>query len=463
MFHVRLRYGYILKHLLPYSCSIRYIVSLVRHFFFLVTFNGRTRRHKEGDDHFMSFFEEDLVDEPVRKKRHVEQEQSEQQGTVCDQLSKKWRSGEDGDDADSAPVLSRNASDRIGLRLLQQMHQSSTRGDASCRGSSKNGKMHVVEEYVPLSVGGFMQTTTESLDNLISVRPGDIMCLRCPGDVKTEASNEGNNTREAVGNNPPAAGGMSFVKEKELTEEERLYGRRVTCDMMHEIFEVSRVDSASNSLEAVFLDGTRKKLKIITVRPAGFVESELYKRWKADENSRPVRAVYSTPSAKDTELADDRSKNSQQETTTQARVPKPWWVMPRLIVRVVEETAGDLLGKKFIVKSINRKEGRIRLFSLNATPGDASGGADRTNGTEFHSEAADLAPIDVFGCDALETVVPRVGDQGLLVEGNMRGELVIVTSRGRGESGELNTIRVRSLVSEKEFVVQPHEICKMCI
>ncbi|ORC84538.1 Trypanosoma vivax, partial [Trypanosoma theileri] len=54
-----------------------------------------------------------------------------------------------------------------------------------------------------------------------------------------------------------------------------------------------RVDSATNSLEAIFLDGTRQKLKVFAVRLAGVSgEEELFRQWKKDASTRPVRTVY---------------------------------------------------------------------------------------------------------------------------------------------------------------------------
>ncbi|ORC90634.1 Trypanosoma vivax [Trypanosoma theileri] len=63
--------------------------------------------------------------------------------------------------------------------------------------------------------------------------------------------------------------------------------------MLLELFEVGCVDSATNSLEAIFLDGTRQKLKVFAVRLAGVCgEEELFHQWKKDASTRPVRTVY---------------------------------------------------------------------------------------------------------------------------------------------------------------------------
>ncbi|KAH9598709.1 hypothetical protein LSM04_000299 [Trypanosoma melophagium] len=89
---------------------------------------------------------------------------------------------------DDRPVLTNSAAaggsgGRVGMKLLQEMHKA-----PSCYSSfistsavAKSQNLCVVEDYTPLSVGGFMATAAETIMNSAdSVRPGDIMCLRCP-------------------------------------------------------------------------------------------------------------------------------------------------------------------------------------------------------------------------------------------------------------------------------------------
>ncbi|SCU66364.1 uncharacterized protein TEOVI_000488400 [Trypanosoma equiperdum] len=413
----------------------------------------------------MSFFE-DSADEPPRKRSHAERQSSVQGQSSGRSSQNRVRGCEtESDDEDAAPVFSRDASGRVGLRLLQQMQKSTPQVGSSSSvstGVSNTGKLLVVEDYVPLSVGGFMETSTESAaNNLDNIKPGDIMCLRCPSDFRAEPNGNVKCSKVSSSTSCGTTAGINFVKETELTAEERQYGRRLTCEMMNEMFEVSRLDRATNSLEAVFLDGTRKKLKTYAVRPAGFVESDLYKRWKADESSRPVRVVYAAQKLQVTESSGANSGSSRDvdgKTAASAVQSAVWWVVPQLIVRLVEESAGDLFGKKFVVKSIARKDGKIRLEPLRVP--DVTVYKD-TRDHALPNRGTEHSAVDVFGCAALETVIPRLGEQGLIVQGPMRGELVVVTSRVRSPNGGLEEVKVRSTLTEEEFSVEPHMLCMM--
>ncbi|ORC83670.1 Trypanosoma vivax [Trypanosoma theileri] len=134
-----------------------------------------------------------------------------------------------------------------------------------------------------LSVGGFMATSAETiLNSAHNARPGDIMCVGCPPQTMTHHltvySVSPVDIVAASSSGSSSTAGMQFVREMDLTEEEKLYGKRLSCDMLRELFEVGRVDSATNSLEAIFLDGTRQKLKVFAVRLAGVCgEEELFR------------------------------------------------------------------------------------------------------------------------------------------------------------------------------------------
>ncbi|ESS70354.1 hypothetical protein TCDM_00810 [Trypanosoma cruzi Dm28c] len=381
------------------------------------------------------FFDEDSGDEPA-KKRHCTEQQQRAQGRPHGGFFNG--NGEKDEDEDEKPVLARAGSDRVGLRLLQGM-QKPTSSSSSVLLSGKE-KMRVVEAYVPLSVGGFMESSAETaVDNLSQIKPGNVMCLRSPASSASQAST-----------------GMNFVKETDLTEEERRYGKRLSSNMTQELFEVGRVDRDTGMLEAIFLDGTRRNLKAYAVRPAGFVEKELFRQWKRDPNSRPVRTVYAA--SQDANASPSLSSTTQTTRTTAVDSANrknntaavelmPWWVSPQLIVRVVEKSAGDLFGKKFVVKSLSRKEGKIRLVPWQRSAGNG--------------ESAENSPVDIVGCEALETIVPKVGEQGIIVLGNMRGELVKVMERHRDVNGELASLKVCSTLTGNEFTVGPHEVCQL--
>ncbi|RNE98483.1 Trypanosoma vivax [Trypanosoma rangeli] len=390
----------------------------------------------------MSFFsEEDAVDEPARKRCCTEQQQRQQQQRYAPDGVLNGR-GEGDEEGEEQPVLARERAARVGVKLLQGMQKPLLPSSSVL--PSRGNEMRVVQAYVPLSVGGFMESSAETTVNDIShVRPGNIMCLRCP-----------------TSSTPQVSSGMNFVKETDLTEEERRYGKRLSSNMMHELFEVGRVDRETGLLEAIFLDGARQKLKVYAVRPAGFVETELFHKWKRDPSSRPVRTVYaapvnltassSLPLATTTASAANRNSNdkgSDNRSVAMGGTPTPWWVSPQLVVRVVEKSAGDIFGKKFVVRSLARKEGKIRLAPWQRSPG---GG-----------ESAANSLLDIVGCEALETVAPKVGEQGMIVLGSMRGELVTVMERHRDADGELASLKVCSTLTQKEFVVGPHELCQL--
>ncbi|ORC83955.1 Trypanosoma vivax, partial [Trypanosoma theileri] len=103
-----------------------------------------------------------------------------------------------------------------------------------------------------------MATSAETiLNSAHNVRPGDIMCLRCPPPTMTRhftphSVSPVDIVASASSSGYSSTAGMQFVKETDLTEEEKLYGKCLSCDMLRELFEVGRVDSATNSLEAIF-------------------------------------------------------------------------------------------------------------------------------------------------------------------------------------------------------------------
>ncbi|ORC84542.1 Trypanosoma vivax, partial [Trypanosoma theileri] len=210
------------------------------------------------------FFNEDVDDEPMKKRRHMEQEQEQQRQKQQNQgflYNRKEGKEDEDDEEDDRPVLTNPAASgggRVGLKLLQDMHNAPSCSSSSIPISTvvEPQKLRVVEDYTPLSVGGFMGTSAETiLNSAHNVRPGDIMCLRCPPPTMTRhlAVNSVSPV-DIVAAAPSASSssgssstaGMQFVKETDLTEEEKLYGKRLSCDMLRELFEVGRVDSATN-------------------------------------------------------------------------------------------------------------------------------------------------------------------------------------------------------------------------
>ncbi|ORC88747.1 Trypanosoma vivax [Trypanosoma theileri] len=146
------------------------------------------------------------------------------------------------DNEDDKPVLTNPTAAGDGclcLKLLQDMHNA-----LSCSSSIpistvvEPHNLRVVEDYTPLSVGGFMATSAETiLNSAHNVRPGDIMCVGCPPpstmnrhltvhsvspvDIVAAAASSGSSGSSSTA-------GMQFVKETDLTEEEKLYGKRLS-------------------------------------------------------------------------------------------------------------------------------------------------------------------------------------------------------------------------------------------
>ncbi|ORC81605.1 uncharacterized protein TM35_001111110 [Trypanosoma theileri] len=76
-----------------------------------------------------------------------------------------------------------------------------------------------------------MATSAETiLNSAHNVRPGDIMCLRCPPPTMTRhltvySVSPVDIVAAAVASSSSSTAGMQFVKETDLTEEEKLYGK----------------------------------------------------------------------------------------------------------------------------------------------------------------------------------------------------------------------------------------------
>ncbi|ORC83834.1 Trypanosoma vivax, partial [Trypanosoma theileri] len=123
------------------------------------------------------------------------------------------------------------------MKLLQDMQLCPV---LSCSSSScilistvvEPHNLRVVEVDTPLSVGGFMATSAETiLNSAHNVRPGDIMCLRCPPPTTTRhltiysVSPVDIVAPSASSSGSSSTAGMQFVRETDLTEEEKLYGK----------------------------------------------------------------------------------------------------------------------------------------------------------------------------------------------------------------------------------------------
>ncbi|EPY23148.1 hypothetical protein STCU_00638 [Strigomonas culicis] len=315
-------------------------------------------------------------------------------------------------------------------------------------------KLQRVETYVPLSSGGFLESEGQppaggdgDLPRPIAV--GDIVCRR-PKLFQLQGS------AGAVQEKPPAtatgAGTAAlatgwvkgFKSEKSLSAAEQQYGKPIEVDMVGTLLEVTRVDRQHKQLEVTALSGKREKLRFADVRFAGYVEQGLYHRWKADPASRPVETL-TAPAAP--AHASPPSSSAPAEGTAQPAAAD-WWVLPRLVVRVMVEGSGRY-GSKAVVLKVARKEEKMRL-----TPLELYGTAGAT--------ANPAHVFDVVGCANVDTVVPKKLEKGLMVKGEHRGELVTVRNRVRQQQdagAEITQIEVQCVRTNDVWRVAPEEVC----
>lgn len=395
---------------------------------------------------------------------------------------------------------------RVGLQLLHRMHGDTAATTASP--TSPNG-FEVVHTYVPLSTGGFLSTVSATEDTMEGhqVRIGDVLSLRkpLPGASAsatpspppplpphplpplTAQQQHHSHTRPTAANvsSSSAATGMQapdvahdasasamahtamshFLSAASFTGDEKRYGRRLTPDMTRLLFEVARVDPQGRRLEALFLDGSRAKVGFHDVRPAGYVERAMYAAWRADPASRPVHTIHSDASSPTTATGGgggngDARLPSALSAASPSTSPVPpsgsptdaagtgWWVIPRLLVRLTAEAAGDWYGKKCVVKTVQRSENRVRLTEwVDESASAPSAAAPETR--------------ELIGADGLETVVPKKGGRALVVLGPLRGEMCVVRARVRGPDGDLSAVEVEMSRTKDVVTLQADELCAL--
>nr|CAJ2474111.1 unnamed protein product [Leishmania braziliensis] len=396
------------------------------------------------------------------------------------------------------------APSRVGMQLLHRMHALNTSSDhrRSARDAAANptatgekgvhhipftqtssGDFTVVHTYVPLSTGGFLSTANAAHDTMEGhqVRIGDILSLRKPlsgadpspshAVTSTTTSSPSTSTAPSTLTTDSAVAAVAqkvmshFRSAASLTPEERKYGRQLTADMTHSLFEVTRVDQQGRSIEALFLDGTRAKVSFFEVRPAGYVEQRMYAVWKADPASRPVTIIHSNASTPTTPSAPNGAVVPSSSPSPALQPPPSvtaaaWWVIPHLLVRLTAEAAGDWCGKKCVVKSVQRSENRIRLTEwVEGSSSGESGSRSVHNSGKLTAAAAEMR--ELIGVDGLETVVPKKGGRAMVVLGNRRGEMCTIRNRVRGADGELMAVEVEISRTKEVMTLQADELCAL--
>ncbi|CBZ27406.1 conserved hypothetical protein [Leishmania mexicana MHOM/GT/2001/U1103] len=414
--------------------------------------------------------------------------------------------------SDSGIKGSGAAPSRVGLQLLHHMHALNTSGDrrssghnpvvhsAAAKAKTKphtsltptsSGDFEVVHAYVPLSTGGFLSTANAAHDTMEGhqVRIGDVLSLRkplsCAGPPSSSAvaSTPVSSPTTSTATPSTAASALTtgsvvedvaqkamchFKSAATFTSEEQKYGRKLSPDMVRLLFEVTRVDYQGRTIEALFLDGTRAKVFFFEARPAGYVERKLYATWKADPASRPVAVIHSNASSPTTSLAPNGAGLPSSAPSPALPPPPPsvtavaWWVIPRLLVRVTTEAAGDWYGKKCVVKTVQRSENRVRLMEW-VEEGRSGGG--ESGSRSVHNcgglTAATTETRELVGVDGLETVVPKKGGRAMVVLGSRRGEMCTVRSRVRGADGELTAVEVELNRTKEVVTLQAGELCAL--
>lgn len=377
--------------------------------------------------------------------------------------------------------------------------------------SRRRRGFRTVETYKPLSSGGFLDTTHGSPDRARCMTIGAIVVILSANTsssssfrsmpVATRTATKDSGGSGEVTGHPPSRGTLEktssslaspttqssvlgevmgkmkhFLPASALTDEEKTYGRFLDAALLDSLAQVTRCDTRGRALEVMCLSGKRQKLSVLAVRPAGFMEVQLFQKWKADPSSRPVQhigdrrlpvhgdtppppPVPSTAGGEETRSDGPASPTRDAEHQNGPLLPSPspssaWWVLPHLIVRVVaKEAGGTWWGQKALVLHIDRKAERMRLVRMNAVsgasearaspgvPGVAGGGPTAWSVSSSGYPPEDL--LDVFQLGNVETVVPRVGEVGMIVLGQRKGELVVVVRRCRDEkTGDLHAVWV---------------------
>lgn len=354
---------------------------------------------------------------------------------------------------------------QIGRQLLHRMHDYSAppapsaaplkrrRGGGNDSSATSGSSFAVVRSYVPLSTGGFIEGGgDDAMDGQVP-RVGDILALRgtpslsrCAQETKSGSAP----MPSALSTSPASSADVlkRFRSESDMTPEEKLHGKRLSSEMVDLLFEVVRIDTRGRTVEGLFLNQTRAKLPFSGIRPAGYVERRLYHQWKQDPSSRPLMVIEASAEAAPvsartaTTLVGAVEPGGGATGSNEAARVTPWWVVPRLLVRIAATASGAWYGKKCVVQSIKRAENKIRVCEW-------SGGGPIGE------------PVDVVGVEGLETVVPKKGGRAMIVVGERRGDMVLVCGRLRSADGELTSVEVEVGQAKEKLVLKPHELCEL--
>ena len=178
------------------------------------------------------------------------------------------------------------------------------------------------------------------------------------------------------------------------------YGKALTPQLVEQIVLVTRVDPNGEFLEVEHADGRRLKIPKKDCRPALHGECEIFKQWRSNRGCIPKPGLSQSL---------ERKRGREPDAEGGAKVPAVWWAIPKLVVRCVNAEFPAALGQNFRVDAAVRKANEVIARPI--------------------VPCSDGSLNITFRQEDIETVVPRVGERGIVVLGPHRGEIVTVIER----------------------------------
>lgn len=296
----------------------------------------------------------------------------------------------------------------VGQQLLRSMASAAKKDAAD---AAKAAALVHAKSQVPNFVGGFIGAGGTS-HSAIELKVGTVVCLE---DTNGPALAKSSNSAR-----------LCFKREEEITAEEASIGRRVTDETVTQIGRLTRVDGAD--CEVLFADGTRTKMKRGSLRLALPTETALFERWCLDPSTLPAASRGKRSREADAVLASSVAQHAPKK-----------WAQRNLIVRVTDGGAPQHVGKKFVVLEANHRDDRMLLSSADVTEDSA-------------------API-VSSQRFLETVIPKVGEVGLVIQGPHRGERAALIKREKNSDGEVASVLVTIVRTKEDVSISPDDYC----
>jgi hypothetical protein len=276
--------------------------------------------------------------------------------------------------------------------------------------------------HVPTTVGGFVGaggTTHKAVD----IDIGMVVCSTRPPPPTAASS------LQASSSSSISRSSVTFKNDKDITDEERLFGGTITDATVAMLGQVMKKGPTS-ALEEEWLvglaDGSKATFRRSELRLATKKEAELFRTWLSDPMTLPTEALRQKRQRDDNSTVVSILGGAHSASLMpQARK----WLQKRLHVRYVGDAKQHLVGKKFVVSSVSYKDDRVLIeeFPVGRDTGGSSGG------------------IETVSTKDLETVLPKVGGTGLVLAGAHRGQMATLVRRVKNETndGEVRAAVVR--------------------